>query len=372
MELKKFHFIALGLIGGSIAKAIRKACPDAVINAYARHPEKLKAGLEDKTLDRVTDIITDLDFDTDVVFLCAPTGSNLENLEALSKNEFFMTQILPRCLITDVGSVKSDIQKKADSLGLSEHFLGGHPMTGKEKSGYDNADDAILENAYYILTPSDKTEKKYTDEFEELVKLIHAIPLKAAPDEHDKATAAISHVPHLIAASLVKSVKDNDNEEHFMKTIAAGGFKDITRIASSDPAMWKSICKSNTDNIRDFLHSYIAELNEVDKMLAENRFDDIADLFSETGKYRSSMTSKGRGPLPEIFRIFVDIPDEPGAIAGIAALLALRKISIKNTGINHNREQAEGALYIEFYDEASMRASLPLIKAAGYSVLVDE
>ncbi|MCR5209199.1 MAG: prephenate dehydrogenase [Lachnospiraceae bacterium] len=363
---QKFHFIGLGLIGGSIAKAVRKTQPDAVINVYARHPEKLCHALSDKVVNRVNGSITDIDKDTDVIFLCAPTGANIKNLENIKK---YISGINPHVLITDVGSVKGDIQNAVDDMGLSASFLGGHPMTGKEKTGYESADAAILENAYYILTPSKETGAEFTERFSEFVKQIHSIPLCAAPKEHDFATAAISHLPHLIAASLVKTVKDHDSSDEFMKTIAAGGFKDITRIASSDPSMWENICRSNTENIRVLLRDYIRELEKTDAVLASGDFDKINELFKESGAYRASMPEKGRGPIPPIFRIYVDIPDESGAIAGIATLLAKYDISIMNTGITHNREQAEGALYIEFYDENAMNKAIPIVKEAGYKLI---
>ena len=371
MVLHKFHFLALGLIGGSIAKAIRKARPDAVINAYARHPEKLNAAVMDGTVNRVTAVLDDIDPDTDIIFLCAPTGANISNLKELAADKK-LADVLGNIIITDVGSVKGDIQNCAESLGITANFLGGHPMTGREKSGYENSDASLLENTYYLLAPSADTKSDYTEALTALVKELHSIPLVTSPSEHDRATAAISHVPHLIAAALVKSVKDHDNREELMRTIAAGGFRDITRIASSDPSMWENICRSNTEEIRAFLRSYINELEKIDDYLEKKEFSNISGLFKESGAYRSSMPVRGRGSMQGIWRIFVDIPDESGAIAGIAALLALKKISIKNTGITHNREQAEGALYIEFYDERSLNDSLPLIKAAGYNVIVDK
>ena len=368
MNMHKFHFCGLGLIGGSIAKAIRKYYPDSIINVYARHPERVAAALSDGTANRITNNLSDIDQDTDVLFLCAPTGANIENMKSI--NQLLMDY--EKLLITDVGSVKGDICSAAAELGLSSHFLGGHPMTGKEQSGYAHADAGILENAYYILTPSDEIPSAIVDEFAALVAGIHAIPLVEKPEYHDYATAAISHVPHLIAAALVKNVKDSDNEAQFMKTIAAGGFKDITRIASSDPDMWENICRSNTANIRKLLRLYINELEKIDDALDGSDFDQINRLFAESGSYRNSMPEKARGSLPPIYRVFVDIPDESGAIAGIATLLAAHNISIKNTGINNNREQYEGALYIEFYSKEAKEMALPLLKDAGYRVTAEQ
>ena len=360
---QKFHFIGLGLIGGSIAKAIRKTEADAVINVYARHPEKLNRALSDKVVNKVTDDITDIDPDTDVIFLCAPTGANIKNLEAIKDT-------ISDILITDVGSVKCDIQKAVDDLGLTSVFLGGHPMTGKEKTGYESADAAILENAYYILTPSDKTKPEYTERFTGFVKQIHSIPLTAAPGKHDFATAAISHLPHLIAATLVKSVKDHDSSDELMKTIAAGGFKDITRIASSDPSMWENICRSNTDNIRLLLQRYIDRLTAIEHTLSDASFSEINDLFRESGSYRNSMSDRRTGAIEKEYRLFVDIPDEAGEIAMVATLLATKAINIKNIGIVHNREQAEGALCILFDTEADMKAAIPVLKKHDYRVIL--
>ena len=368
MNMNKFHFCGLGLIGGSIAKAIRKYYPDSIINVYSRHPERVAAALSDGTANRITDRFSDIDPDTDVLFLCAPTGANIENMKAIKP---FLTEH-EKMLITDVGSVKGDICRAAADLGLSSHFLGGHPMTGRETSGYDNSDPTLLENAYYILTPAEDTSKNLVADFTEIVSSIRAIPLAESPDYHDFATAAISHVPHLIAAALVKNVADSDNEAQFMRTIAAGGFKDITRIASADPDMWENICRSNTQNIRVLLRRYINELELIDDTLEYGDFSGINELFRESGSYRNSMPEKAKGALPPIYRIFVDIPDESGAIAGIATLLAAHNISIKNTGINNNREQYEGALYIEFYTADAKAKALPLLNDAGYRVTAEQ
>lgn len=368
MNMNKFHFCGLGLIGGSIAKAIRKYYPESIINVYARHPEKVAAALSDGTANKITDTLSDIDPDTDVLFLCAPTGANIENIKSV--RQFLMEH--ENMLITDVGSVKGDICSAAAELGLSSHFLGGHPMTGKETTGYDNSDPTLLENAYYILTPAKDTAKELVADFTEMVASIKAIPLAESPDYHDFATAAISHVPHLIAAALVKNVADSDNEAQFMKTIAAGGFKDITRIASADPDMWENICRSNTKNIRVLLRRYINELERIDDILEYEDYAGINGLFKESGTYRNSMPEKAKGALPPIYRIFVDIPDESGAIAGIATLLAAHNISIKNTGINNNREQYEGALYIEFYTADAKAKALPLLNDAGYRVTAEQ
>ena len=132
-------------------------------------------------------------------------------------------------LLTDVGSVKGNICKKAAELGLSRQFIGGHPMAGSEKTGFENSTDILLENAYYLLTPFEETPLENLSLLKELVAKTGANCVVLSPSEHDKITAAISHVPHIIAVSLVNMVRTSDNEEQNMKAFAAGGFKDITR-----------------------------------------------------------------------------------------------------------------------------------------------
>ena len=361
---KTYLFLGFGLIGGSIARAIRSTQPDARISAWTRHRESIEPALNDGTLSSIAEsLISDVD-KADVIFLCAPTGSNILNLKTIAP------LVKNTTLITDVGSVKGDIQAAADELGISDHFLGGHPMTGRETTGYASSDAQILENAYYLLTPSKETLQEYTDAMTGLVKRIKSIPLLASPDEHDYATAAISHVPHLIAAALVNTVKNADNEDFFMKTIAAGGFKDITRIASSDPAMWESICRSNTGNIRTMLKRYTDELNRIDSILEKGEFDQINTLFKESGEYRGGMSERRTSAIPRRNILFVDIPDEAGEIAMVATLLASNAISIKNIGIIHNREMAEGALGIAFYDDESMKAAIPVLQKHNYKVIL--
>ncbi len=363
-KMQRFLFLGLGLIGGSIARGLRAARPDVYISAWVRHADKIRPAVEDGTINSLAESLTSDVAEADVILLCAPTGSNIENLRIIAP------LLRPDTLVTDVGSVKGDIQKAAEELGIAAQFLGGHPMTGRETSGYAAADARILENTYYLLTPSARTRPEYTEKYTELVLELKAIPMLSDPAGHDYATAAISHVPHLIAAQLVRTVKEEDNEEEFMRTIAAGGFKDITRIASSDPAMWESICRSNTDNIRTLLSKYMEGLSRISHTLEEGDFGKISELFKESGAYRSGMNDRRSSAIPNDYRLYVDVPDETGIIASVATLLAHAGINIKNIGITHNREQAEGALYIAFYEKGDMQSAIPILKDNSYRVIL--
>ena len=219
----------------------------------------------------------------------------------------------PGCILTDVGSTKAEIHRAAEALGLDACFIGGHPMAGSEKSGYAYATDHLVENAYYVLTPGKGVAAKAVQRFKGLIAGLGAIVLTLEYERHDYVVAAISHLPHLIASSLVNLVRDCDDEAHTMKTVAAGGFKDITRIASSSPYR----------------------------------------LFDEAREFRDSIPGASMGPLKKDYSVYCDIVDESGAIATIATILASHQINIKNIGILHNREFEEGVLKVDFYDQES-------------------
>lgn len=362
MSILTCGFIGLGLIGGSIAKAIRAAYPDAHLIAYDINEASLQLAKKERVINEIRPAIDGAFGACDYIFLCAPVAHNAANLPVI-KN-----YLSPRTVLTDVGSVKTDIHRQIESLGLKSRFIGGHPMTGSERFGYPNSNAALLENAYYILTPSDTVPQESLNDYRDLVESLGAIPLILNYEEHDYVTAAISHIPHVIAASLVNLVRNSDSREGVMKMIAAGGFKDITRIASSSPAMWQQICLTNKENISKLLKDYIKSLTDFLICLDYQSEDALYNFFDTARNYRESFIDASSGPIKTEHVFTVDIADKPGAISAIASLLALHDVSIKNIGINHNREFAEGALRIEFYDKKSIDQAIEVMTEHGYKL----
>lgn len=362
MRTLTIGFIGLGLIGGSIAKSIRLHAPHIRVIAYNRSADARIQAQNEHVADEVTDCIDDRFSSCDYIFLCTPVEHNITYLNTLK------SIISPSCMITDVGSVKGNIHQAVQNIGLERNFIGGHPMAGSEKTGYENASPMILENAYYILTPTPLTPKESIAEFTSLLATIGAIPVQMEAMEHDYAVAAISHLPHLIAAKLVTLVKSKDSPNQTMKMLAAGGFKDITRIASSSPEMWTEICSTNTKNITTLLDNYIDELSQIRDALENKQFNQIFDLFTESRTYRNSFSDDKRGLIPKVYILYLDVADEFGAISNVAGILAEKKISIKNIGIVHNREFQDGVLRIEFYDQETLAHASTLLPQAGYTI----
>ena len=188
-----------------------------------------------------------------------------------------------------------------------------------------------------------------TEEFSTFIGDLGAIPITYSPVEHDRITSYISHVPHVIAASLVNLVAAADSPDNIFKSLAAGGFKDITRIASSNPV--------------------VCEL--IDKMIYHIKQRDAAGInafFASARDYRDSIPNNSSGVIRMHHELFVDIPDEAGALAKVTAFIAEAKISLKNIGVSHNREDEEGVLRLSFYDADARRNAQNVLKAAGYRI----
>ncbi|MDF2885918.1 MAG: Prephenate dehydrogenase [Lacrimispora sp.] len=356
-------FIGLGLIGGSIARGIKREAPDTKIMAYMRTRSKLDKAKEEGIVDVILDGIGEELSECDFIFLCTPVEYNADYLSKIQP------YLKPGAIVTDVGSTKTDIHEAVIRLGMESWFVGGHPMAGSEKTGYENSTDHLLENAYYIITPTEQTTEKQTNRLVHIAEMIGSIPIVLDYHEHDFVTAAISHLPHIVASSLVNLVKDSDNQQGLMKRLAAGGFKDITRIASSSPEMWEQICMTNHQNLSLILERYIASLNLILGELNKKNGSYINQLFETSRDYRNTFSEKTTGPIAPEYFFTVDMADEVGAISTLSVILAAKGISIRNIGINHNREHGEGTLRIAFYDKETMDEAWKQLERYHYELI---
>lgn len=355
-------FIGLGLIGGSIAKAIRYAMPSAYLIAHTRSSNTMEYAVKNQIIDEACDQVDHRFGSCDFIFLCAPVESNASYLKILKP------LLKESCILTDVGSTKMDIHQKITELEMEEFFIGGHPMAGSEKTGIENSKRILLENPYYMMTPTSKVSEDKIKRYYDLVLSLKALPLILSYEKHDFATAAISHLPHIIASSLVNLVKDSDFPDGVMKQIAAGGFKDITRIASSSPEMWEQICSTNSTNIIRILDDYIKNLQMTKAALTDHSNDFIHKLFADAREYRDSISDTSRGPIPKSYSLYCDMVDEAGGIAALATILATNGISIKNIGIVHNREFEEAVLHVEFYEDLALKKAAELLRRYRYTI----
>lgn len=359
MTLKGNVFIVgLGLIGGSIALSIKSAHPNARLIGFDTKLEEMKMA---KALNVVDDYVTAFEegaVQADFIVLATPvliTESIIQQLVTLSLKE--------NVLITDTGSTKQSIMNKAELLKNKDiSFIGGHPMAGSHKSGVAAAKVTLFENAFYLLTPSNERSKEKIGELKQWLTGTHATFFEVTPEEHDEMIAFVSHFPHVVAASLVHLVKNANDEFPLLKRLAAGGFRDITRIASSSPQMWADISIGNRSNLIKILDAWMENLLHVKQSLQQRQYAELYTFYEDAKVYRDQLPIHGSGAIPSFYDLFVDIPDYPGVVSTIMKYLANAEISITNIRILETREDVYGVLRISFQTELDRNKAYEVLK----------
>jgi prephenate dehydrogenase len=257
----RLTIVGIGLLGGSVAKAVRARGAAREVIGVARNADRARAAVDDGTLDRVTEDLAEGVRGADLVVLAAPVRTIEDLLER-------MWSALPEdAIVTDVGSSKAAIVAKAEALAANtpRTFLGSHPMAGSEKSGYAVARADLFQGAVVVVTPTDASEPRAVKAVTGFWELLGARVVTLEPDAHDAAVAAISHLPHLVACALVDAVS---REWPHALGVAARGFKDTTRIAAGDPTMWQEIFLANAAPLREALSSFRRALDELERQIA--------------------------------------------------------------------------------------------------------
>ncbi len=360
---KKIGFIGLGHIGGSVAKTIHRFYPEIEMIAFDTSAEALSAALDDGILTAACKDLTDDFCDCDYIWLCAPVLNNDDYIPRL------LDLIGENTILTDVGSVKTRIHQQVERYpALNAHFIGGHPMCGTEHTGYRYSTPNMLENAYYMLTPSAAVPDQAVLDLKNFIASIGAIPIVIDYRKHDRSVGFVSHLPHMISATLVNLVKKSDDEQETLRTIAAGGFRDITRISSSSPIMWENISIANREEILYLLDTYIAALQDTRGRIDESDPAALTAFFQSAKDYRDSFNISRGAAFQPVYELFCYIDDAPGTLNNVTTILASSQIGIKNSSIVHNREYEEGVLQLEFYTRHDYDLALAQLKKYDYTV----
>lgn len=296
----------------------------------------------------------------DLVFLCTPIQHIMGILPTA------MEHAAPGAVVTDVGSTKRRIAARAAECRRDDvHFVGGHPMAGSEKAGVTAADPFLFQNAIYILVPGGDVPPELYSGLRDLVVQIGAKVLELPAATHDEVVAGISHLPQLLATALVEMIgrMDADGEGYFM-ALAAGGFRDMTRIASSPYApVWEDICGTNADRIRGMIDRYIAMLQDV-----KGRVDapELAADFAFANQVRAGIPKDAKGFIHQLFEILVVAEDKPGVIAEIANAMAAQQVNINDIEIVKVREGEGGTIRLGFDSDGAAAVALGILGDLGY------
>ncbi len=276
--IRRLCVVGLGLLGGSVAKAARAEGLAGEVVAVGRRRESLEPALRDRVVDRITTDVAEGVAGSDFCVLAAPVAT----LKALLPAVWLA---LPAdAVLTDVGSTKSGIVRAAEALGRSapRHFVGSHPMAGSERSGYGISRADLFKDALVILTPTERSEPQAVKGVTEFWEAVGARVTTMDPETHDRAVAAVSHLPHLVADALVDAVLKMDRQ---FFDVAARGFKDTTRIAASDARIWREIFQENRAALGEALRAFRQALDHLEGLLAAG---DAAAIEAELERIRQA------------------------------------------------------------------------------------
>lgn len=360
MQFDNIAIVGVGLIGGSLGLAIKRKFPD--VNIHGISSEKvLKEALSLGAIDHAfpkTDLENGV-AQVDLVFLCNPISKIIKLIPRVAE------AVRPGTLVTDAGSTKRKIVEEANRyFHQDRYFLGGHPMAGSEGRGIQCADALLFENAIYVLTPHQKLPDSLTEAFGNLIENIGAKVLFLDPAIHDKVAAAISHLPQILAVTLVNLVAKHENGSHLFLKLAAGGFRDITRIASSPYDIWKDILQTNHEEISNFIDKFIDTLRFNQKHLTKS---ELAEKFQSAALHRLSIPRDTKGFLKPHFDLTIRVEDKPGVIAAIATALANENINIKDIEVLKVREGDAGTIRLSLETPEERVQAQKTLKQIGYS-----
>ena len=350
--------IGFGLIGGSLALAIRRARPSVRIigvSSPGTVSEALSQGVIDEggTYDDIAGLIPP----ARLVFLCTPIDRILDMLPVVAESAS------PGAVITDVGSTKARIVEKANEvMPEGVYFIGGHPMAGSEKSGLSAADPFLFQNALYVLTPTPGVPEDVVNGLALLLSETGARVQRLDPVVHDSVAAAVSHLPQLLSLALVEMVGTLNVDEPAHLLMAAGGFRDMTRIASSPYAMWHDILDTN----RDAVWQALGMLGERIDAMRDDLDGRMEDHFTRANAIRSAIPTDTKGFLAPLQDVLVHAEDRPGVLAGMVTALAGADVNIKDIELLKIREGEGGTFRLAFSDADIAMRAVEVLKDAGF------
>jgi prephenate dehydrogenase len=283
MMINKLAIIGVGLIGGSLSLALKKANQVEHVVGYARTASVRQEALSLGVVDSVTDTIEEAVSDADIIFLAVPMGAMASVLSELAPH------LKDGAIVTDGGSAKAHVVNAAREV-LGEHFVNfvpGHPIAGTERSGPSAAFDSLYQDHRVVLTPVKETNVAATETVKAMWDATGAEVLLMDVEHHDVVLAATSHLPHVLAFNLVGMLAQRD-DCHEVLRYAAGGFRDFSRIASSDPVMWRDICLTNSEAILGLVEQYRQDLNKIEQAIKLNDGDYLIKVFQQAKTARDT------------------------------------------------------------------------------------
>ena len=324
--MSRATIIGTGLIGGSIGLGLRRRGWHVTgrDNDHARAERAVALG----ALDAIG-----TDPDADIAFVATPVGAIVAEARAL---------VSPTTIVTDVGSVKAPIVSAIDH----PRFVGGHPMAGSEQEGVEGADADLFEGATWVLTPTSATDPSAYAALQDVVSGLGASVVAIPPERHDALVAVVSHVPHLTAAALMTIAAERSEEHATLLRLAAGGFRDMTRIAAGHPGIWPDICAENREAIVEVLDELLATLSGLRTTVAAADRHQLLALLEAARSARINLPGRAVARADDMAEMRVPVPDRPGVLAEVTTLAGELGVNIYDIEIAHSAEGDRGVLLL--------------------------
>lgn len=344
----------VGLIGGSVALGLRQRFLAKHVIGLDANPEVLREAEALGMVDEVRSSAGEWLRKADLVILAAP----MQVLAPLARE--LAPFLSPTALVTDVGSVKGGITREMERLGV-RHFVAGHPMAGSERGGVAHARASLLENAIWVLTPTDQTPLTALSRVRHLVEHLGAAPVVMPPAAHDSLVATISHLPYLASLALTHMVARDER----LSLLAAGGFRNLTRVASGNPRMSRDMVVENRVALKEALARFRNQLERLEADLDEP--EELLAAAKEGKRTRDSLPIVKRSLLPPKYDLVVAVPDKPNQIGAVTQALGAAGVNIKDIEVLAIREEG-GAIRLGLGSFEDVGTAAEILAEAGFEV----
>lgn len=300
--------------------------------------------------------------DTDLLIICTPVRRIIPLLEKAASS------LKRGCIVTDVGSTKKYLVEKAETIvpdGV--HFVGGHPMAGSEMTGISSATPNLFRNAFYILTPTAVTESGPLAVMAKLASQVGARMVTLSPEVHDAMMATISHMPHMVSSALVNAASQAQDlhAEADLLALAAGGFRDMTRIAASSSDVWVDICMTNPDETVSAIERFTDHLTNISNAIKDKDEERLRCLLDSARALRTALP--GASTEEELtIKLRVSIPDRPGVVSEVTKIIGQIGINVLDLELLHLKDGGEAVLELAFPRESDLKRVESVLKDNGY------
>jgi len=355
----KVAVLGVGLIGGSIGLAARRRLGAEVVG-HSRSPETVARALELGALDRGAGSVEEACAGAEVVFCCGPVAALRDQARAA------LEACGPDAVVTDVGSTKGEL---VDALGGDERFIGGHPLAGAETAGVDNARADLFEGARWYLTPTDRSSGLLYDRLQRTVAGLGARPQAIDAGAHDRLMATVSHLPHVAANAIVAEAAAELSRDSERMPEVGPSFRDTTRVAGSNPAIWADIFATNREAVADSVEAVARRLAEAAELIRGGDRDAVAAWHAAAGEDRRRLLESelDAGPLREL-RIVV--ANRPGTIAALALALGEAGVNIEDMALYPAPDMTSGAVTLWVAGKEQAERAAALVRELGHTVTV--